>query len=424
MKNHFKKAGDKKVQYMGKYGSAVRKKQRQKQTPDFWRRNTAKVKSIILNQKKANTCSDHSCTSSFEQVDTDIHFRKNKKKLSDQCEGMSFVKQLNFIDTSREKIEPSNDSTIKWEVDSNNDQWLSDNQEVESDVIEDAIKQERIPSGTSISESDESVHDDKPFIDDMKKMIFSCNVPSAGREKMTPEGRKGQQFESDESVHDDKPFIDDMKKRTFSYNIPSAGREKMTPEGQKGQHFESDESVLDDKPFIDDMEESVFSLRVSSADWKKMMPKGKKDQRFNSGWTDIVYDYTMRHVPECAIRFQYHHFKKLSSRKKNAPYFHAKASCVIEGCRTFDYQMLDEPQEHQDVELILQVSGSLHHPHKENVKSQLKGDIRKEVGKQVLDEGVTTTYYRKVAKASDSELNAGNITSCQSKDVLRKAALE
>ena len=113
-----------------------------RQLYDFWRRNTAKVKSIILNQKKANTCSDHSCTSSFEQVDTDIHFRKNKKKLSDQCEGMSFVKQLNFIDTSREKIEPSNDSTIKWEVDSNNDQWLSDNQEVESDVIEDAIKQE------------------------------------------------------------------------------------------------------------------------------------------------------------------------------------------------------------------------------------------------------------------------------------------
>ncbi|WAR14967.1 hypothetical protein MAR_005072 [Mya arenaria] len=162
-----------------------------------------------------------------------------------------------------------------------------------------------------------------------------------------------------------------------------------------------------------------FTFELSKDEWETVCPE-KDANKMKKGWTELFFDKFHHIVPTCAIAFKYHNV--ITDSKRNHHYFTSKAACKMPGCSEFVFVIKTRPKQNTNVKVNEHVRKPLiKHKKGEVAKRFPKGERRRKVASIVNDVGPSTFHYTEMGEMNEDEILFGNITRCQSKDVLRKA---
>ena len=416
---------------------------------DVWRRNIFEIKSVISNTPE-RTCDDSFESSSFERIDTDIQFRKKRFKINTdnlnahdrRYENLDMDVQFKNHCPAEYKIASDEQSTIdnvarnfsfndissgvdtvEWEQDVFNDCLNVDHEDATYEEKKDARIQESINDyDERLDESWDSFQDDSSSFGNNEE--DDTNVTYEEKEDAW------QQECSDEAYHEEKS---DRLCDSVLEDCSSIGSNDSTSKAHADANIKQKSEEIDmvnDRPVEDEIEVSnqstqSFKVTITNAELNAILPKENEAKgRLKPGWTDLFNEKTNQCTTSCALRFQYHHVRKRGSRKSRTSFINARARCIVEGCCKFSFKVIDQPDGNGNATMEIEVIGKQKHPKNENRKRQLRGTLRERVGEKVLREGVTNTYYTMIKESDISALQDGNISQCQSKDVLRKVASE
>jgi len=182
-------------------------------------------------------------------------------------------------------------------------------------------------------------------------------------------------------------------------------------------------------------------------EYEKVKPLSDNSMTLSSEWTQLMYHHFHKLYPSCALVFHGNRVKRKDSRKKNARFWIGRARCQTINCIKVLFQIKNIPVAHKVVTVDVTIMGSCVHRHAtENedlgrdvaaqsdsdssevnrrvlIKRHLRGSERLRRAEQLAqsEQEPTSSFYETVGEMTDIELQAGNITACQSPQVLRQA---
>jgi hypothetical protein len=131
--------------------------------------------------------------------------------------------------------------------------------------------------------------------------------------------------------------------------------------------------------------------------------------------------------------FTYNQCRKCDSRKRSC-FWSGRAICKVDkhNCIKVVFEINDEPQPGNDVEVYVTVNGSCNHKNDEDIKKLepvkpnrrfLKGEERIKVAEKLRHtlETPCSLYEKRLSEMGTEELDAGNTTHCQRKETFRQA---
>jgi hypothetical protein len=179
--------------------------------------------------------------------------------------------------------------------------------------------------------------------------------------------------------------------------------------------------------------------------FSSLMPRGRNKSTLQGDWTDVLYEHYHDLNPSCPLVFKRNRLRDFSSRKRMSRFWYGAATCKFSGCVKVDFEILKVPTVGQDVYVDAITFGVINHRHdvfeddrstygekasrsdKEGVKKRfLKGVARVQAANDIYQKRTTakTLYFEKLSSMNSDDLTAGNITACQTPDVLRQAVFE
>lgn len=136
------------------------------------------------------------------------------------------------------------------------------------------------------------------------------------------------------------------------------------------------------------------------------------------GWTHIIAR-KIADITTCVVNFRY---SKARMNNNGSISVSGNGYCKHSNCSSNQIKFCVNVLGKEDVDLHITQKGPVCHGG-EAQKHQLTGPLRKTVGDELKEKGVTQYYYQKL-DASEELTRAGNITEPQSQDVLRKCLSE
>ena len=146
-----------------------------------------------------------------------------------------------------------------------------------------------------------------------------------------------------------------------------------------------------------------------------------------------MYAVLHRQVPSCALQFTYNRVSKPDSHKIHAPFWVGRARCRTGDCPVVVKMYIDsQPVPHADVPVRAVVYGDCSHfavdsdvPVEMQLPNRrfLSGSLRRKTADLLAttQQPATEYYLGRLAEMSDKECQAGNMTTCQTPEVLRQA---
>ena len=146
----------------------------------------------------------------------------------------------------------------------------------------------------------------------------------------------------------------------------------------------------------------------------------------SSGWTDLFVSKVNEVSSYCVLNFKYHHVRKVNSRKKNVPYFIARAKCKFDGCSQYQFKIKKQPPQTPKKSIKIKVIrvGSIVHSKKSTHKRHTRKPMRKKIAKDLEAETITAWYYKAYANMENDAKLGGNISKPRTQAVLRKIRSE
>ena len=166
-----------------------------------------------------------------------------------------------------------------------------------------------------------------------------------------------------------------------------------------------------------------FCLYLTREEWVSIAPSKSKPSKLRKGWTNIIYDKFHQNNSACVLNIKHHHVRKPFSRKKNSPYFVAQGACSHEKCAEYKLTMKDIPTRGK-ITIVVDRIGPVKHTAGVFKKRKCAGDKRVEAKREVKATAPSELYMARLADMSDTEIQAGNLTTCQSRDVLKTISSE
>ena len=197
-------------------------------------------------------------------------------------------------------------------------------------------------------------------------------------------------------------------------------KEEEDPEGLKTTMKEEDEIRRIFKPPVQS------SVMISLAEWHLIKTKEAKEGFTvpQEDWSNFFARKIAKVYPTCAITFLYHNFKKENSRKKKSPVFTAKAKCKQRGCTDFQLKLYRVPENDSPAELLISRTGPIAHPVGDFKKRHIRGSSRKLYAKSLKHHKPSVLHHNLLAKVPETEIDAGNLSTPQTQDVLKKVSSE
>lgn len=165
-----------------------------------------------------------------------------------------------------------------------------------------------------------------------------------------------------------------------------------------------------------------FKLKLSEEEWQKIKPEAC-DTKLTLGWADLLSSKLYEQSPYCVMKFNYHHVRKLEGRKKNVPYFRAKAKCKFEGCAAYKFKIKTKPLQYP-LSIFVRRIGNVHHVKSSTHKRVTRKPERKKIAKRLQSQSISAWYYRAYAKLEDEAKMGGNLTEPKTQAILRKIRSE
>ena len=277
-----------------------------------------------------------------------------------------------------------------------------------------------------------------------------------GREGVTGDERETK--ERDQGREGGRVEEDDMKERDEGRDggTREEGETKERDEGREGgtREGERDDSSLaegnkspactsslspqasssDDQDSKDDMSETEILLdipekwtfKISEQEWKMLSPTKDCPTKIRKKYTDIMREHFAVTNPYCVLAFSgANRIRKRDSRKSKTPFWKGMATCKMRGCCRYFFVIEKQPVEAEKfVSVTVTRQGSPVHQSGDHQKVALKGETRNLVAKKVQELGAHTYYMQKLGAAPEDTLLAGNLSTCQSPEVLRQALTE
>lgn len=191
------------------------------------------------------------------------------------------------------------------------------------------------------------------------------------------------------------------------------------------------------------------SFAITWDEYMTICPQPPNASRLSREWTQLMYCRFHELYPSCSIVFTRNRVKKLKSRKKKSHFWVGQAKCKDNNCVTVNFHIKDVPARQKDVVVHITISGTFQHKYGQEVSSEfskhstaeispcnvnpqllfkrpLTGSDRHTVAQQLLlsKQEPTSAFYESLSNMTDTELRAGNMTACQSPQVLRQAKYE
>ena len=166
-----------------------------------------------------------------------------------------------------------------------------------------------------------------------------------------------------------------------------------------------------------------FCIYLTREEWLSIAPSKSKPSKLRRGWTNIIYDKFHQKNSACVLNIKHHHVRKPLSRKRNSPYFVAQGTCSHENCAKYILTIKDIPTR-GNITILVDRIGSVKHTAGVFKKRKCAGDKRVEAKREVKATAPSELYMARLADMSDTEIQAGNLTACQSRDVLKTISSE
>lgn len=150
-----------------------------------------------------------------------------------------------------------------------------------------------------------------------------------------------------------------------------------------------------------------------------------KYRRMGGNWRNTVKEKLLRVFPSCVPTFILNRVKLEKSRKKRSKFWQVKAKCTFTDCNvSYNCYVSKEPKRDRPVKLKVRIDGKVCHKHGETRATKCEGTERMELGQQACQEGPTELFHNKLGEMSSKEFESGNMSSCKTTTVLKKAAFD
>lgn len=179
-----------------------------------------------------------------------------------------------------------------------------------------------------------------------------------------------------------------------------------------------------------------FTLILPVNEYKKIQP-ATSSSSFRRGWGESVYPLLHQRVPTCAFQFTYNRLSKSNSHKVRAAFWVGRARCRTGDCPVVVHMYIDcRPTLDVDIPIRTVVYGECNHcavqtdvpvstvqlPNRRFLSDSLRRNTADVIA--TTQQPATEYYYSRLAEMTDKECQAGNMTACQTPEVLRQAVYE
>jgi hypothetical protein len=186
--------------------------------------------------------------------------------------------------------------------------------------------------------------------------------------------------------------------------------------------------------------ETNFNFCLPWDEFSKFLPTDRSKGRLTGLWTSAFYNNFHKKFPSCAIVFSGNRLRNVSSRKRNARIWFARAACKVKGCIKACFSIQDLPKPGFEVTVTVDITGRCIHDASAaeidsekgievatvNVRRPLSGTERAKTVDtlKLLRTESKSLYFKKLSAMKSDELAAGNTTECQTPQVIRQALYE
>jgi len=194
----------------------------------------------------------------------------------------------------------------------------------------------------------------------------------------------------------------------------------------------------------------IFTLTWD--EYENVKPSSDNSVTLSSAWTQLMYRHFHQLYPSCPLVFKGNRLRQKISRKKNARFWIGRGKCKATNCIKVIFEIKDTPIVHKAVTVDVTITGCCSHanrkeevykrteednnsdsdssafnrPNKALLKRHLRGSERRIAAEHLTQskEEPMSSFYAALGEMNENELRAGNITACQSPQVLQQAKYE
>ena len=185
---------------------------------------------------------------------------------------------------------------------------------------------------------------------------------------------------------------------------------------------------------------TVFEWTMPYEEYSSIRPLPSRPHRLTGDWTTTMYRHFQHNWKTCSLIFKSNYVRKENSRKKSVNYWVGQGKCKVDGCVNVQLVIGSKPQEDEDVVVRAIVCGTCTHagrPSADDVhvsqspsaddgvchKRQLRGAARADIAQHLSETGTSASalHVARLARMHEDELRAGNMSYCQSPQVIRNA---
>lgn len=160
-----------------------------------------------------------------------------------------------------------------------------------------------------------------------------------------------------------------------------------------------------------------FQICLDAKSWGKITPQ-KGSKRLRTCWTHVLDDQFSK-INHCRVlALKYQHVRPANSRKRNSPYFHAKAKCTFSSCPIVYIFLKKTKPSIKEVFMTVWRHGNICHLKKHTRRRQASNVCSRNIAKK-LKGGLSNTFYKLLRKTPRQEIKAGNLTKCLNRDILK-----
>ena len=172
-----------------------------------------------------------------------------------------------------------------------------------------------------------------------------------------------------------------------------------------------------------------LSLNIPWIEFSRFLPTSSSSTRLRGDWCECIYEKFHNVFPSCALVFKGNRLRPETSRKSNARKWYGTANCKVQGCIKVTFEIQSLPSPGSDVKLTVKTYGHCIHNSGDNApicRRPLKGQKRQNIVQElkISQTQPKSMYFAKLSQMNDVELKTGNITHCQTPQILKQASHE